>query len=122
MYEVTVEQDFEAAHFLRGYKGKCERLHGHRFRVAVTMRFDQLDEIGLSYDFTILKKHLRELLSQFDHDSLNEVKPFDSINPSSENIARTVYEAMKSRLETAAPALYSVTVWEAPEQHVTYRP
>ena len=82
MYEIAVELDFDAAHSLRGYKGKCEVLHGHRFKVVATIKGNKLDEIGLAYDFTLLKKHLGKILAEYDHTNLNDVPPFNRINPS----------------------------------------
>ncbi len=120
MYELTVEQEFDAAHALRGYQGKCERLHGHRFRVAVTVRAAKLDDIGMAYDFTKLKAHLGTVTGRLDHTNLNETAPFDRINPSSENIAATVYDEMKALLAGAPVALQSVTVWESPQSRVVY--
>ncbi len=122
MYELSVEDDFDAAHYLRGYTGKCERLHGHRFRVQATLRIQHLNEIGLAYDFTVLKKHLKDVLSRFDHNPLNDTPPFDEMNPSSENVARTVYDELKDLLGGESRALYSVTVWESPGSQVTYIP
>jgi 6-pyruvoyltetrahydropterin/6-carboxytetrahydropterin synthase len=122
MYEISVEQEFDAAHALRGYQGKCESLHGHRFRVAVTITAPRLNEIGLAYDFTILKKSLGEILGRFDHTSLNDIAPFDRINPSSENIASTVYGEMRSRLSAAPVTLSRVEVWESPTSRAEYRP
>ncbi len=121
MYMLSVEQHFDAAHALRGYKGKCENLHGHRFQVMVKVTSSQLDDIGLAFDFTELKRMLKEVLSRFDHANLNETSPFDKINPSSENIARTVYEAMKIELKNAPVQLSGVKVWESPESAVEYR-
>jgi 6-pyruvoyltetrahydropterin/6-carboxytetrahydropterin synthase len=118
---LSVEQHFDAAHALRGYKGKCENLHGHRFQVMVKVTSSQLDDIGLAFDFTELKRMLKEVLSRFDHANLNETSPFDKINPSSENIARTVYEAMKIELKNAPVQLSGVKVWESPESAVEYR-
>jgi 6-pyruvoyltetrahydropterin/6-carboxytetrahydropterin synthase len=118
MYEVSVREHFDAAHALRGYKGKCENLHGHRFEVEVTLRAEGLDDIGLAYDFTDLKKHLRELLARLDHTSLNDVPPFDRINPSSENIAATIYGELQQR----ELPIYSVRVYESPQTCVTYIP
>ncbi len=121
MYKLSVERHFDAAHALRGYKGKCENLHGHRFAVKVKVTSSQLDDIGLAFDFTELKKILKEVLSRFDHTNLNEIPPFDKINPSSENIARTVYEAMKIELANAPVKLSGVKVRESPESAVEYR-
>jgi len=121
MYQVSVEGHFDAAHYLRDYGGKCENLHGHRFKVVVGLEAKKLNKIGLAYDFTELKRHLGEVLAKFDHTSINEVPPFDKINPSSENIAKEIYERLKGRF-SAGVSLSSVEVWESPESRVTYSP
>jgi 6-pyruvoyltetrahydropterin/6-carboxytetrahydropterin synthase len=121
MYQVSVEQHFDAAHYLREYGGKCESLHGHRFKVVANVKAEKLDDIGLAYDFTELKKNLAEILAQFDHTCLNEVAPFDTINPSSEHIARDIFEKLKSRLPREIE-LSSVQVWESPQSCITYSP
>ena len=122
MYVISVEQHFDAAHFLRGYGGKCEELHGHRFRAAVRVSASTLDDTGMAYDFTLLKRHLGEVLSRYDHACLNDVAPFDEINPSSENIARTVYQELAGRLAAAPMKLDGVDVWESPESRASYAP
>ena len=120
MYQISVEQHFDAAHFLRGYRGKCEALHGHRFRVVVKISAAEVNDIGLAYDFTDLKQHLRDILVRFDHTCLNDVPPFDKINPSSENIAATVYNELQPRLAGAPVSLDVAEVWESPESRVAY--
>lgn len=122
MYEVSVECDFDAAHSLRGYQGKCESLHGHRFRVVANLRVPELNPIGIAYDFVALRQHLEAILSRFDHAYLNEVPPFDGINPSSENIASTVWGELSTRLKGAKVTVSSIQVWESPESCVTYFP
>ena len=122
MYEISVEMDFDAAHALRGYQGKCEKLHGHRFKVVAVVKGSKLNEIGLAYDFTLLKKHLGEIMAKYDHTNLNEVAPFSRINPSSENIAATVYQKLKKKLTGAPVSLDSIEVWESPQSRVVYRP
>lgn len=122
MYEVSVQDHFDAAHYLRGYQGKCEQLHGHRYRVVVKVEADKLDDVGLAYDFTDLKRHLNDILARFDHTCLNEVAPFDSINPSAENIAATIYDELNSRLTSDPVTLTCVEAWESPQQGVAYRP
>ena len=122
MYEIAVEMDFDAAHSLRGYKGKCESLHGHRFKVVVAVKGNKLDDIGLAYDFTLLKKHLSEILAKYDHTNLNDVPPFTRINPSSENIAATIYNELEKKLTGAPVSLDNIEVWESPQSRVTYRP
>jgi len=121
MYQVSVEGHFDAAHYLRDYHGKCENLHGHRFRVVVSLKAVKLNEIGLAYDFVDLKRHLGEVIVQFDHTCLNDVSPFDKINPSSENIAATIYDQLKSRFSDEV-SLLSIEVWESPQSCVTYSP
>jgi len=119
MYEITVKAHFDTAHALRGYKGKCEALHGHRFEVVVCVATEDLNEIGLAYDFAELKRILRErVISRLDHANLNETPPFDKVNPSSENIARFVYEEIRKVL--SGIELRWVQVWESPDAWVTY--
>jgi 6-pyruvoyltetrahydropterin/6-carboxytetrahydropterin synthase len=122
MYQVSVEQDFDAAHFLRGYQGKCEALHGHRFRVVARVTSTQTDDLGMAYDFTVLKRHLGDILSRFDHTCLNDVPPFDEKNPSSENIATAIYDELKLKLAGAPVSLSSIEVWESPQSGVAYSP
>ena len=122
MYEVAVEQEFDAAHFLRGYRGKCENLHGHRFRVVARVRAKQTGAIGMAYDFTKLRQQLGEVVSRFDHTCLNDISPFDRINPSSENIASTIFGELKAMLKGKGVSLHSIQVWESPHSSVTYSP
>lgn len=122
MYQIAIEQDFDAAHFLRGYQGKCEALHGHRFKVVARVSASQLDDIGMAYDFTELKRHLGEIVVRLDHTSLNDIPPFDKINPSSENIATTIYSELKSKLAGAPVVISAIEVWESPQSWVTYTP
>ena len=122
MYGITVEKHFDAAHFLRGYKGKCEEMHGHRYRVVVKISAEKLDDIGLAYDFSDLKRHLKAIIDRFDHTCLNDVPPFDKINPSSENIAAAIYGELKEKLAGDPVKLTSVEAWETPHQGVIYSP
>jgi 6-pyruvoyltetrahydropterin/6-carboxytetrahydropterin synthase len=120
MYEISVEQEFEAAHYLRGYRGKCEKMHGHHFRVVAMLKARKLDHVGIAYDFTKLRHELGQILARFDHTCLNEVAPFDKVNPTSENIASTVYGELKAAIKGREVALTSVQVWESPRSCVTY--
>ncbi|MBF8304473.1 MAG: queD [Dehalococcoidia bacterium] len=122
MYQIKVEQHFDAAHFLRGYRGKCEALHGHRFGVVVKIQASKLDDIGLAYDFTLLKQHMAGILARFDHTCLNDVPPFDKINPSSENIAATIYNELQPKLDGVPVVLSSVEIGESPVTAVIYSP
>lgn len=122
MYEISVRLHFDAAHYLRGYQGKCENLHGHRYEIVVTVRVGETDEIGLACDFTVLKREVGEILQRFDHRCLNEVAPFDKVNPSAENIARTIYDELKQcRGETVA-TICRVEVRESPDSRAAYIP
>ena len=120
MYQISVEQHFDAAHFLRGYQGKCEALHGHRFRVVIKIKASRVDDIGIAYDFVELKQHLVDILARFDHTCLNDAPPFDKINPSSENIASIIYNELSPKLAGAPVSLSCVEVWESPQSGVAY--
>jgi len=122
MYQISVKQHFDAAHFLRGYHGKCEALHGHSFQVVVKVKSSRVDDIGIAYDFTELKQHLADVLSRFDHTCLNDVPPFNTINPSSENIASTIYDELQTKLATAPVSISCVEVWESPQSGAAYSP
>jgi 6-pyruvoyltetrahydropterin/6-carboxytetrahydropterin synthase len=124
MFEVTVEQTFAAAHALRNYKGGCENLHGHNFKVQVVLAGERLDEAGLLVDFIDVKNLMRRVMAGLDHQNLNEVAPFDVKNPSAENIAEYFYSQMTSGLwDTPVPVrILEVKVWETEIQSATYRP
>jgi 6-pyruvoyltetrahydropterin/6-carboxytetrahydropterin synthase len=122
MYELVVEQHFEAAHFLRGYKGKCENLHGHRYSVVVRLKTAKLNEIGLAYDFTEIKRHLKDIMGRLDHVCLNDIPPFDKINPSAENIATTIYNELRAQIADRSIKIAAVEAWENPFQGAVYRP
>ena len=118
MYEVSVDETFAAAHNLRGYKGKCEDLHGHNYKVRVTLSGLEVDAVGLLYDFVHLKKTIQQVIRSLDHKYLNELPPFDEINPSAENIARFLYDETSKQL----PRAPNGTVWESDVTSATYRP
>jgi len=122
MYQLFVEEHFDAAHYLPNYHGKCENLHGHRFKVVARLEAAELDKTGLAYDFAQLKQHLRENLARFDHTCLNEVPPLDRIGPSSENIAATVYDTLQPCFSGSPAKLVSIEVWESPTSGVAYSP
>ena len=121
MYVVSVQAHYDSAHFLRNYKGKCENLHGHRYVVEVALQSDELNESGLAYDFVDVKKHLRALADWLDHQNINELPPFDEIEPSAENQARFFFDRLKDRLpEPMKDALLYTKVWETPTQFALY--
>lgn len=121
MYEVMIEEEFSAAHALRGYKGKCENLHGHNWKVEVYVRGDRLDEVGMLIDFTKLKEATREVMRLLDHQNLNELKPFDiELNPSSEHLAGFILHKVAEKMDTDRARVYKVRVWETPSTSATY--
>jgi 6-pyruvoyltetrahydropterin/6-carboxytetrahydropterin synthase len=115
MFEVTVEDTFAAGHALRGYRGKCENPHGHNYRVRVTLAGEELDHIGLLYDFKDLKAAMGEVIDRLDHQFLNDLEPFKNLNPSAENLARYFYQETNAQLHAATNGrvrVKDVTVWE----------
>ncbi len=119
MYRVCVKRHFDAAHALRGYQGKCEALHGHRFSVVACVECSELDEIGLALDYGVLKRALDGVLSRLDHRNLCELAPFDTLNPSSEHLARYIYRELARVLMPYK--LLQVQVYESPDAWVVYQ-
>jgi 6-pyruvoyltetrahydropterin/6-carboxytetrahydropterin synthase len=113
MYEILIQETFSAAHRLREYGGKCEELHGHNWRVDVVVRTGKLDATGLAMDFRALKEHTCDVLSALDHTFLNDTPPFREMNPSSENIARYIFEELSRTLSDAPVRVVRVSVWES---------
>lgn len=116
MYEIRVKTDFSAAHNLKGYHGKCERLHGHNWIVEAAFYYSSLDKNGMAVDFRIAKKALEEVIEKLDHSYLNDLKVLKKINPTSENIAKFIYDGIKSRNEH----IKSVHVWENEDSCAVY--
>jgi 6-pyruvoyltetrahydropterin/6-carboxytetrahydropterin synthase len=126
MFEVSVERTFAAAHQLRDYQGKCEKLHGHNYKVRVTIESEQVDKTGLVVDFVEVKRILDVAIEKLDHTYLNEVPPFDALNPSAEYIAKFFCDEMMQGLAAAglgSPVrVAAVKVWETDTSTATYRP
>lgn len=121
MFIVSVQAHYDSAHFLRNYKGKCERLHGHRYIVELALASETLNESGIAFDFVDIKRHLRALADRLDHENLNELEPFTTLEPSAENQARYFYDEMKRLLpEPMRKGLLFVKVWETPTQYAQY--
>jgi 6-pyruvoyltetrahydropterin/6-carboxytetrahydropterin synthase len=120
MYHVTIETHFSAAHYLRNYHGQCENLHGHNWKIEVTVSSDILDKAGMALDFSILKQKTKALLEQLDHRNLNEIEPFTEINPSSENIAYCLFNLLAEKLKDYPVNLTRVTVWESQNSKASY--
>ena len=120
MYELMIETQFCAAHQLRCYKGKCEKMHGHNWRVQITVSSEKLNDIGIAIDFHELKKLTNEAVQGLDHSFLNDVFPFTERNPSSENIAKWLYDTIRKKMSGSEISLSSVTVWESDTASATY--
>jgi len=122
MFEVSVEETFAAGHALRNYRGKCENVHGHNYRVQVTVEGEELNSIGLLVDFGDIKKLIRAIVGRLDHQFLNDLAPFDAVNPSAENMARYFYDEITSGLSAPGPRIREVKIWETDITSATYRP
>lgn len=122
MFLLNVKASYDSAHFLRNYKGKCENLHGHHYVVEAGLAFDDVAEGGMAFDFTDAKRHLRAIAGQLDHQNINELEPFTTLEPSAENQARWIFQEMQRRLEEHAENLVYVRVWETPNQWAQYSP
>jgi len=120
MFELMVETNFSAAHQLRGYKGECEKLHGHNWKVHVHVVAERLNEIDIAIDFHEIKRLADEVVAPLDHVFLNEIFPFTEKNPSSENIAKWVYDSLKKKINDDNARLSAVTVWESETSSATY--
>jgi len=120
MYEILIKGDFSSAHNLRGYKGKCEALHGHSWKVEARFEKSDLNDIGISVDFVILKARLKDILKKLDHAYLNKLDIFKKQNPSAENIARIIYQKLKDSVKEKGLILKSVSVWESESSCATY--
>lgn len=119
LYTLTVRSSFSAAHRLAEYAGNCERLHGHNWEVEAAVESRTLDGQGIALDFRILKGALNGLLAELDHRYLNEVPPFDGMNPSSENIARYLFERLEEKVPPPA-RLARITVWESEDARAEF--
>jgi len=124
MFQVSVEETFSAGHALRGYRGKCENVHGHNYRVRVTLEGPELDAIGMLVDFTRLKHVVRSIMGGLDHQFMNDLEPFKAVNPSAENVAKYFYDEVTRQL-TDLPAgarVRDVILWETDTSRAQYRP
>ena len=120
-FEVMIERNFSSAHQLRGYKGKCENLHGHNYKIEIYARGSELDNIGLLVDFGELKDAADEVVAYLDHRNINELPPFDEeLNPSAENLARFILERVARRVGDDRVQIYKVRCYETPTSVATY--
>ncbi len=125
MFEVAVERSFSAGHSLREYKGKCENVHGHNYKVRVTLEGERLASNGLLVDFVEMKKHLMTIIDRLDHQFINDLQPFTVINPSAENLAKYFYDELSSKLGeigSGVPVrIAEVRIWETDTSIAAYR-
>ncbi len=123
MFEVTVEKSFAAGHYLRNYKGKCEKPHGHNYKVQLTLQGRDLDKAGLLLDFKDLKNVVGTVIERLDHQMINDLEPFQTLNPSAENLARYFYQQAGTHLGLLTDGrvqVKEVTVWETDDAAATY--
>ena len=121
-YEVMIERHFSSAHQLRGYKGKCENLHGHNYKIEIFAKGEELNNIGLLIDFVDLKRSADDVVKYFDHRNINELPPFDEeLNPSAENLARFILEYLNREVSDDRVKIYKVRCYETPTSVATYQ-
>jgi len=120
MFHIFIKSHFSAGHHLREYPGNCERPHGHNWKVEVTVKADSLDNLGMGLDFKALKNEVNKVLDTLDHHDLKENADFQSVNPSSENIAVYIFNNLQNILSTDRYGVHSVTVRETDNSSVTY--
>jgi 6-pyruvoyltetrahydropterin/6-carboxytetrahydropterin synthase len=120
MYIINVKAHYDAAHFIREYNGKCERLHGHRYEVEIALAFESLGTGGIAFDFADAKRRLREVTEELDHQNLNDLPAFADMETSAENQARYIFETVRERLGEVGENLLYARVWETPNQWAQY--
>ena len=120
LYTIKIITDFSAAHLLRGYEGECSRLHGHNWKVEVEVIAHTLDQVGMGVDFKDIKATTREVIGSMDHRNLNDLPPFDEINPTAENLAAHIYKLLGKKLNDERAQVSAVTIWETERACVKY--
>ena len=120
MFVLKIVTDFASAHSLRNYHGDCSRLHGHNWGVEVMVYSNKLDEKGIAIDFREIKKQTKVVAKRLDHQYLNEIKPFDALNPTAENIAKYFFDEVGLLINNEDVKVKEVTIWETPRASVTY--
>lgn len=119
-YTLKVLTEFASAHTLRGYDGPCRRMHGHNWKVEVEVNTSSLDESGMGLDFKVIKTAAREIGDRLDHQYLNDIDPFDRLNPTAENIAAYFFQELSEKLNNKRVSVHSVTLWETDRACVRY--
>ncbi len=119
-YTLKVVSDFASAHTLRGYPGACSRMHGHNWKVETEIEASKLDETGMAIDFKKIRQETIKLTDKLDHRYINEIPPFDTINPTAENIAAYIFEGLSKTLNTDSVRIIAITLWETERACVRY--
>lgn len=120
MFEISVMMDFSAAHNLRNYRGKCEKLHGHNWQVEAVFAAEKLDKSEMVLDFSLAKKMLKNTLKYFDHSYINKTAYFKKNNPTSENIAKFIHQDLTQKAKKHKCKIKSISVWETPRSRAIY--
>ncbi|MEJ2179487.1 MAG: 6-carboxytetrahydropterin synthase QueD [Gammaproteobacteria bacterium] len=119
-YNLKIVTDFASAHTLRDYPGACSRMHGHNWKVEVEVIATELDNVGMGIDFKAIKKATKQVIAELDHRYLNEIKPFDEINPTAENLAAYIYKGVSELINNQRVQVSAVTLWETERACVRY--
>lgn len=120
LYTLKILTEFAAAHSLRNYPGDCARLHGHNWKVEVEVTARELDKLGIAIDFKTIKAVARDVCNELDHRYLNELAPFDRINPTAENLAAHIYRRMGEKINDQRVRVHAITIWETDRASVRY--
>lgn len=120
MYTLTVISDFSASHIIPGHPGKCARLHGHNWKVEISVQSQVLDELGMAVDFADIKAHAKAVIDELDHQHLNEIPPFDKISPTAENISAWFFQRLSKLINKKNISVSAVTLWETDRSRVQY--
>jgi len=120
MYQITIETHFSSAHRLRGYNGECERLHGHNWKVKIFVASEVLNNLGMIMDFRDIKSQTKVLVDRLDHQYLNDIAPFTEINPTTENIAKYMFDELSKTINTNQLRISMVEIWESPTCSASY--
>jgi 6-pyruvoyltetrahydropterin/6-carboxytetrahydropterin synthase len=122
MYKISAQKRFSASHIIKDYPGECGRLHGHNWNVKVTVKAKELNDFGMAIDFKELSKILNEVIEKLDHYHLNDIPPFNEIQPTAENLAKFFYDELKSKLaQYKNVEIDSVEIWETEKYSAIYQ-
>ena len=120
MYQITIETHFSSAHRLRNYNGECERLHGHNWKVQISVASDVLSDLGMVMDFKDIKSNVKPLIEKLDHQYLNDISPFTEINPTTENISKYLFDEFSKLINTDQIKVTKVEIWESTTSSASY--